>query len=1012
MRGDSVAPRFRRHPVATGALLLAVAAAGVVAFQRLRPGLPPNLESPAVLVSVRDPGASASAMDRHVALPLFDALSRLPGLRDARSSSTDSYARVILTFASATGRDRALPRLHALLARGLPLPASASRPADAVIPAPDGVAGRVLVTAPAWPLPALRRWAEDRLMPQFLGLAGVAGGQIEGGPVREIRVEPDPQRLAGLGLAFDDVVRAVHTGEAQAPSGYLAVSARSAVAAVAALPVRLPDGNLLPLSQVATVRRRRRTGPDVRLNGSPAVRLVLTRMPGADPFAVASTIRARADWLDANGLVPRDVQVRVRSDLTQSLAALLRRFGVLAAGALILGLAGTLYPAGPERRSVLKPVVGLVALLATGVVLLAAGMTLNLMVLCGLVLAVGLCLLPPLALRQRAGGPSGLQRDGSSGAAAALGAALPMVIALAVLLAVPGPVSLLFRDLFAVVLGAWCLSWILAAVVFGGGREAAAAGRSRGPRRARCYRAWIAGCITRPGLSLAIWALALAGVSAAAAVLARGVTFFPPPDTGQVLVRISASSATGARRLRAEAPRIVRIARAQGGVAQVTSVAGGRRFAPMRLRVVLAGPPRAPAAERWIAGFERAAAQSGLRGGQLQSTLVAFPGIRPGYRDAGLLQALDGVTGIQLTGPRGPALRDAAERVARILRSLPQVRDVRLSSAAVANDLVLRLDPVLAAERDISEAQAAQALRIARGGLVAGSILEGDRWRKIRIVLPPSLGRITELPRLLLSGETRTRPAVYLGDVATVRYVREEQVYRRDQGLPAISVTGVLGATAGNALRLLKQRIAALSLPPGCRLSLTGVAAATQRLSKEMREAALFALLLIAVTLLWRYRGWRRPLVVLLGAPYAGAGSLTALGLGGSGLSAPGWVGLIVGAAVTVGLSALTVDFMDRTLAGGYRRTQLVAAASRARSVVLRLGVCALAGAIPLLVAGAPDFALLRPLAAALLGGACAGMAASILWTPALYGILLDGSAATSPAGPVRTGSSRNQLPE
>ena len=1000
MPGDGVTSQHRRHPIAAAGLLVVVALAGVFAFVHLQLGVPPYLDYPAAQVSIRDPGVPASVMDRRVALPLFHYLSQLHDLHEVRSASTEGSTRIILAFRHAVGLSRSLSELHALIARALPLPASAGRPAVVRVHALDAVAGQIWVTAPKWPLAKLRRWAEVQLMPQFLGLAGVAGARVAGGPVREIRVAPEQRRLAQLGLALDDVVAAVRNGEAQSPSGYLVAGARSGSAAIAALPVRLPNGDILSLSQVAAVRGDSRPGPDVRLNGRPAVLLVLMRAHGVDPIAVANAIKAHADWLRANGLIPAGVQVRVESALAQSLTGMLRRFYIMAAVALVLVLAVALWPVTGVRTDSLGVMVALAALLASGVFLLSAGMTLNLMDLCGLVAAAGMGLAAPLAMRRPAPAPPSRQDTAYCGASRALGVILPTVILLLVLLVVPGPLGRLFRDLIAMVLAVLCLSWVLAVAVRSAGSgtvDRPAIRRRSVPRR---YRAWIAGGAGRPARSLAVAGLAVAGLFYAAALLLRGTVFFPPPETADVQVRISATGASGARSLAAESLHIAQLAHEQGGVAQVVSVMRAAPAVSMRLRVVLAGHPRALSAEKWISRFEQAVTHSGLANVQVRSTLVAFPGIRPGYRDAPLLRALDGMIGIEVTGPGGAALARVGESMARILRGQPTVRDVCISSAGVASDLVLHINPMRAAERGVNEEQVTRALRIARGGLVAGTVLEGERQRDIRIALAPQAGRVAELPKLLLRGETRTRRAVYLGDVASVGHVPEVAQFRREQGRPVVAVSGVLDANGfdSDAVHMAERRISRFRLPPGYRLSLTGIAAVTESASEELSALALIALPILAAVLAWRYRGWRRPLIVLLSAPYAVAGALVALGLGEHVLSAPGWVGLILSTGVAAGLAVLTVDVMDWSLLRRRRGRSLAAAASPARSTVLRLGAGASAGAILLIAVGAPEFALLRPLAMALLGGLSAGIAASLLWTPVLYGILL-GSRGALPAG-------------
>ncbi len=982
-------PVQHRHPVAATALLVATALVGMIAFVHLHAGLPSFLRYPAVQVSVRDPGFAASAMDRRIARPLLDDLARIHGLRDLRSRSTEGETAVTLVFKSDSRLDRAMPQLGALLAGNLALPASARHPELTRLAAPDRIAGDIMVTGKDQSLPALRIWTEDTLLPQFLGIGGIAGGRIEGGPVREIRVVPRQGRLARLGLAPGDVAEAVRIAQRQQHSGYLAAAAHSGPAAVAALPVRLPNGNILALSQVAVVRQVSRPGAEVRLDGRPAIRLVLRRARSRDPLAAAAAIRAHADWLRANGLLPAGVQLQVHSVLARYLSDLLHRFVVMAAVSLVLAVALVVRTAGSARDVALQPVAGLAALFGTGAVLAVTGSSLNAMDLSGLIVASGLCLAAPLSLCAYA--PLA-ERPAIT---RALYAVLPVAIVLLALLAVPGPLRLLFRDFVVVVLSALCLSFILAVAVAGtvpggGVRRTNAAGGCR--LAGGCYRRWVVSGTGKPARAAAAW-VATAGILAAVAALAlRGMEFFPPPGTGEVLVRIRAVGTAGARNLKAQVPHILGIARSLGGVARVTSIMDAAPAGRLRLHVVFAGHPGAAEAEQWVQSFERSVRAIGLQHLRIRAVVAAFPGVRSSRRSTPVLGAMEGLAAVEVTGPAGPAPDGVGARVAEILSAFPQLRDVRLSSARTTAGLALHLDPVLAAEHGVDEMQAMRALRIARGGVVAGTLLEGEHRHAIRVVLPASAGRFAALPALLLRGETRTRRAVHLGDVATIARVSGPAEYLRDHGQPVVTVTGVLTAqgSADGTVDALRQRIAALSLPPGYRLSLGGVAAVTGEVAHEMAACGLGAVLTLLAALAWRHRGWRRPLIILLGALVPVAGALAALAVGEHTLSAPGWIGLVIGVATSAGLTSLAVDVLDSCRpAGPYRGALLAASALWAAPVVVQMGVPVLVGAILLGVAGGSAFAMLRPLALALAGGTAAGMAGCLLWTPLFYMILL-----------------------
>ncbi|MHB8736510.1 MAG: efflux RND transporter permease subunit, partial [Terriglobales bacterium] len=868
----------------------------------------------------------------------------------------------------------------------------------------DAPAVELLVTAPGRPLADLRHWTEDSLLPQFLGLAGIAGARVDGGPVREIKVVPDQRRLDGLGLALDDVVAAVRQAEAQSPNGALVAAARAGSAAVGALPVRLASGDTLSLSEVASVRESDdNAGPAVRFDAMPAVRLVLTQVPGRSPVAVADAVKARLDWLRANGLIAEGTQVRMFAPQARSLEYLLRRFYSLAAGGLMLVLAVVLVSGGTARASLPQVLAALVSLPASGVFLAVAGITLNLMSLAGLVIAGGLCLSVPLAVHESASPFRPSAAPGAQAAAhSALGIVLPSLVILLLLLTIPGPIGLLCRDLVAVIVLVLSLSWIITVTLARGWlqRPPRFAARSKHDRRrsrtalGAYYRAWMRAAITRPGFIAAVALALLSGTVVYGGYLARRAEFLPSPSTGEIRVRLNAADFAAGKRLDRAMPMIERLAREQGGVVRLISVQEAPPFSSAELRIELEPRlQRAANAERWIVRFEQAVAQAQLRDIRVRATVVAFPGVSSDYGDDPLLRAADGEIGAQVTGPDRLVLARLGERVVHILRALPNVRDVHVAADAVTHDFVLHMDPVLAAERGVDEAQAARAVRIARGGLVVGAILDGDHRLDIRVTLALGAGAATAPLNLLLRGETRHHPAVYLGDVATVDSVREADQLSRDGWQPVIAVNGVCAAdrSTGQVVSEIEQRVGRLVLPEGYRLSFTGVAAGIAQDATEMFWLVVLGTPLLAAALALRYRGWRRPLIVLLSAPFSLVGVVAALGLSDQVLSLPGWLGAILAVGVAGGMATLSLDLMDRRLAHYRRRARaaVATAAAGVRLAIVRLGGSAVAGAALLAMIGAPELALLRPFAVVFIGGTLAAVATSILWTPVLYGILL-----------------------
>ena len=89
---------FIARPVATTLLTIAVALAGIGAFQLLPVAPLPQVDFPTIAVSAQLPGASPETMASSVATPLERQFGRIAGVTEMTSSSSLGTTNVILQF--------------------------------------------------------------------------------------------------------------------------------------------------------------------------------------------------------------------------------------------------------------------------------------------------------------------------------------------------------------------------------------------------------------------------------------------------------------------------------------------------------------------------------------------------------------------------------------------------------------------------------------------------------------------------------------------------------------------------------------------------------------------------------------------------------------------------------------------------------------------------------------------------------------------------------------------------
>jgi multidrug efflux pump subunit AcrB len=869
-----------RYRVPAALVLAALVLLGLFAFVRLPAGFPPVPEALRLGVEVPVPGLTPAQIEEKIMRPLEAALHGTPGIARIDSLATPGQLAIELVLEHDTDAGAVQQEVAARLAHARAmLPAAVAAP---VLSWHDDSRPAAVLTVTARdrdPL-ALRDWADSELGKRLSVLPGVAAVVSHGAAVRAILVRPDQRRLAGFGIGFGDIIQALQ-GQPDPPAQLAAPPTKPRhgrailqpgnVAAVAAMPVRLPGGESIPLSELAEVTLVEQAAP-----GAAAAVVTLAVQPRARAVRadVYEQVRTELEWLRANRLIPADITVQWAARPADA-AGIVRRLSVALFGGWLLALLAAYVLCGLRRARILAAITAAAAGSAL-VAMFLLSLTLNSMTLGALALAGGWL------------GASAILMFGRTGSAItlALAAILTLPLALAPLAFAGGEVQALFRG-FVIVLGlAWIMAALLAAVTVPAfdtrqrhtppwavlGRQALRLWRSR-------YRRALGALLRRP------WVLPLL-VLAFVSVL-TALFFLRQPDP--------------------------------------------------------------------------------------QPAFRPAPGAALSWR---------------LRGADGKRLAVLAEALARRLRAAPSLREVANSAQRMQEQYVLHLDAARASEFGLDLTDVGRALAIAIDGITAGSIRDGDRRYDIRVQLPSREAQdAIARGRLLLLGELKDRPAVYLRDVATVERAAVPAQIWHENGLPAIVVTAVAAPDAApqRIASDIRRALASDALPPGYVLSGDGVAD-TSAGAVAHRRLPLLSLVLVCTALgVWR-RSWRLALVVA-----AGTGAVAAVAaalLLRLPLPFSVWVGttLAVGiAAFPIAAAALPLEALRR--AGVLSRRALSRGAQQAAYALLVMMPVALAAMVPLAWLGATA-GVLRPLVVITGVSLILGFLAGILFIPSLYFLL------------------------
>jgi multidrug efflux pump subunit AcrB len=315
------------------------------------------------LVTLRHYGVDAEEMERSVAVPLEDALSSIPGLRDMESSSENSVVRIFARFDGKV-RDTYGAVREAVQGVYETLPSSVQRPE---IRSSDN--SRIPLWTAAVTLSssvsedgglreddntgAIALLLERIVKPRLESLEGVGEVDVSGAGLPEITVALDPRKAAAAGLNPQRAAALLGMNDALLPGGTLEEGGREILLtcdgryedrrALADALLPLGGGRALKLGTLAGVYEREREPDSIsRLNGRKAVILSVMKGPGADPGRLSRRIGRE---LEKFGDLP--LRFQVLSDRGREESAAFRSvLSAAAAGALAAALIAALMACG------------------------------------------------------------------------------------------------------------------------------------------------------------------------------------------------------------------------------------------------------------------------------------------------------------------------------------------------------------------------------------------------------------------------------------------------------------------------------------------------------------------------------------------------------------------------------------------------------------------------------------------------------------------------------------------
>lgn len=1001
-----------KNPLVAILLFVLLTLGGIYGFMKMKVQQFPDIDLPAVVVTVTLPGAAPSQLENDIAKKIENKLTSIEGVSHIRTTLQTGAATIATEFTLEKDIQEAVDDVRSAVGevRG-DLPAAANDPIITKVSTAGFPVVTYSVAAENMSVEDLSWFVDDTVTKRLSDIPGVSTVSRVGGLQREITVAADPIALSGLKFSISQLSQQIagiqqdsSGGEAEVGNTTQTIRVLGAVERaneLSDLQVAVPTGGTQALGRMAEITDGAADPSSIaKLDGQTVVAFNITRSRGASEVDVMELVDEELAKLTADvGNISIEKVYDRATPIAEDYEASLR---MLIEGGLLAVVVVFLF-----LRNIRATIVAAVALplsvIPTFLGMYLFGFSLNIISLLALSLVIGVLVDDAIVeveniIRHLRMGKT--PYEAAMEAADEIGLAVVATTFTLIAVFLPtafmgGIVGQFFRQfgwtaalsIFASLMVARLITPMMAAYILRHEKKHV----EKQSAMMKYYLKIVSWTLHHRWITMG--ATLVLFVASLALVKLLPTSFIPDNDIDQTRVAIELTPDVSL----ADTERVAALASARIlAMPEVTNIFTSVGEAQASMGASDGGGGKAEN----IAGLDIVLAPRAERGTKqeierkISKLMTEVPGAR---FTVGLSSGGESGYNFSLTSTNPQLLEQTAQKIMSEIRGLLSAGAVTSDRSLPRQELTVTPDRLAMADKGVTTQDIATTLRVATVGDYEQQLskLNLDTRQVPIVVRLPDVAKqnVNQLEGLYVPSSMPAGQGVRVGEVATLDFgTGPAQISRLDRER-AISITvQPASGELGDLVQAVKAVPTMQQLPPSITIIDQGQAENMADLFSGFIIAMSVGVVCILGVLILLFGRLLQPFTILMALPLSIGGAFVGLVITNSSLSMPSMIGFIMLMGIATKNSILLVDYALIAQRRGLARFEAIVDACRKRARPIIMTTIAMgAGMLPLVFGwGDADPTFRRPMAAAVLGGLVTSTLLSLVVIPVVYTLMDD----------------------